>query len=762
MKLRFTLLFLAAAFAASAQIPQGMNYQAVARDAAGEILPNQTVRVQFNLRDGSPVGPIEYSEQHAPTTNQFGVFTLTIGAGTVTSGTFSAITWDGNQKYLETLLDPAGGTNFVNLGTAQLLSVPYAFYAGTIATGAGDGWGTEVASTDVTLIGDGTSANPLGIAQNGATTDQVLTWNGANWAPADAQTDNWGTQVVQTGVTIAGNGTPGMQLDIAQQAATLGQTLKWDGTKWAPGNDDVALGGTLTTTGEIAGNGTPGSPLALAGQGAANGQVLAWNGTQWAPATPSVGKVYAGLDPITVNNTTDEISLKVGAGLSVAGGTGELGVATTGGDLSGPHTNATVARLQTRPVSNAAPANNQVLTWNGTQWAPADAQTGPVYTPGNGISLVGNQISNTAWTVAGGNATRTGGTVGIGTATPLTVTKLDAFTGLRHAGFFETNLNDPNATAVVGRYGGTTQVNAAGILGESLPADGWGIGGEFLGGSTGVTAQGIGGNYTGGYSIVGVSGEAFATTSSGNTSTIGVFGKAYGSSDFNYGVFGAHDTSGFFNNYAGYFEEYAYVDGDFEVNGFLVKAGGTFKIDHPQDPANKFLVHSFVESPDMMNVYNGNAVTDASGTAVVTLPDYFETLNRDFRYQLTAVGQPAQLWVAEEISGNTFVVKSDQPNVKVSWQVTGVRQDPWAEANRVMPVVEKSDKEQGRYLHPELYGQPKAKAIHQGPKLPQQTHRKPLDYRRAETLGEDTRPGRPSANEGNSGSTGRASSPGTG
>src|SRR5439155_14827418 len=113
-----------------------------------------------------------------------------------------------------------------------------------------------------------------------------------------------------------------------------------------------------------------------------------------------------------------------------------------------------------------------------------------------------------------------------------------------------------------------------------------------------------------------------------------------------------------------------YFDQKVHVTGALEKAGGGFKIDHPLDPANQYLNHSFVESPDMMDVYNGNVTTDARGNATVVLPDWFEALNRDFRYQLTVVAkQWAQARVEEEIQDNRFSIKTDKPNVKVSWQV---------------------------------------------------------------------------------------------
>lgn len=145
------------------------------------------------------------------------------------------------------------------------------------------------------------------------------------------------------------------------------------------------------------------------------------------------------------------------------------------------------------------------------------------------------------------------------------------------------------------------------------------------------------------------------------------------------------------------------ITGNLNVTGNLSKGAGTFKIDHPLDPANKYLIHSFVESPDMMNIYNGNIITDADGFATVQLPDYFEAANKDFRYQLTVIGTFAQAIVKEKINGNTFVIQTNIPNVEVSWQVTGVRADKFSDHNRVISEVDKEIK--GTYLHPELYGE---------------------------------------------------------
>jgi len=152
--------------------------------------------------------------------------------------------------------------------------------------------------------------------------------------------------------------------------------------------------------------------------------------------------------------------------------------------------------------------------------------------------------------------------------------------------------------------------------------------------------------------------------------------------------------------------------GDVSVSGNLSKGGGSFKIDHPVDPANKYLYHSFVESPDMMNIYNGVITLDAAGEAIVELPEWFGALNRDFRYLLTAIGAPGPtLYIAEEVNDNHFKIAGGSPRMKVSWQVTGIRQDAWANAHRIPVEQDKAAGERGYYLHPELFGQPDQRSV---------------------------------------------------
>jgi trimeric autotransporter adhesin len=124
----------------------------------------------------------------------------------------------------------------------------------------------------------------------------------------------------------------------------------------------------------------------------------------------------------------------------------------------------------------------------------------------------------------------------------------------------------------------------------------------------------------------------------------------------------------------------------------------------------------------MMNVYNGNVATDKHGMATVVLPEYFEALNSDFRYQLTVIGRFAQAIVASEISHNQFTIRTDKPRVKVSWQVTGIRQDAYANAHRIQVEEDKRQQEQDHYLHPELFGAPPEQAVGYQAPPPTPTH----------------------------------------
>jgi hypothetical protein len=214
-----------------------------------------------------------------------------------------------------------------------------------------------------------------------------------------------------------------------------------------------------------------------------------------------------------------------------------------------------------------------------------------------------------------------------------------------------------------GVYGATSNPNSAAIQGD---------GGQYA--VRGVSARTAGVRGDSGY--VGVWGEGPA---------YGVYGLASGSGG--YAVMGQASGAATWGLYS---------IGNCGVQGTLTKLAGSFRIDHPLDPERKYLSHSFVESPDMMNVYNGTVVVDGRGEAEVTLPDYFEVLNRDFRYQLTAIGGPSpDLHVKTEVEGNRFTIGGAAPGSRVSWQVTGIRHDDYARAHPIIVEESKPAEQQG-------------------------------------------------------------------
>jgi hypothetical protein len=242
----------------------------------------------------------------------------------------------------------------------------------------------------------------------------------------------------------------------------------------------------------------------------------------------------------------------------------------------------------------------------------------------------------------------------------------------------------------VGAYGGFSNGSNGGGFG--LYALGGSGDGESDSGGNGINA--VGGNSNGEFSF---GGNGLIAT--GGNATFGGDGiQAYGGTGPFTGGDGIYAAPGGSGPYAGDF------DGNVNVSGSVSKSSGSFKIDHPLDPANKYLYHSFVESPDMKNIYDGTVVTDGSATAIVTMPAWFEALNTDFRYQLTVIGQFAQAIVASEIANGSFTIRTSKSGVKVSWQVTGVRQDAWANAHRIQVEVDKAPMDQGHYIHPELFG----------------------------------------------------------
>ncbi len=232
-------------------------------------------------------------------------------------------------------------------------------------------------------------------------------------------------------------------------------------------------------------------------------------------------------------------------------------------------------------------------------------------------------------------------------------------------------------------------------------------GGSGFRGGAGVMAEGGNGSGTGNSGGNGVTAEGGVGDGAGKSGGNGI--EAYPGPGHN----GA--TAGF----AGLFGGAVEVQGNFNVTG-----GGTknFKIDHPLDPENKYLYHAAIESSEVLNIYSGNITTDENGEALVTLPEWFESINRDFRYQLTVVGQFAQAIVAGKIRDHRFQIKTNAANVEVSWQITGIRSDAAILKHPFKVEEDKPKVERGSYLTPDAYEQPEERGIEwaRNPQLMQQ------------------------------------------
>ncbi len=390
--------------------------------------------------------------------------------------------------------------------------------------------------------------------------------------------------------------------------------------------------------------------------------------------------------------------------ITEVGGNVGIGITTPGSILEMVRPGATDVVFR---MANVTRAWSVGVSGTGDFWRIRDNTAGVarlIVQGGTGNVLIGTTVSNITPTPRLEVFSATG--TGIGGVS----TAVGGFGGVFGA------TTDPSNFGVIGQNAATTGT-ATGVLGISASGD------DDASGVRGIADVGTTGLVNGVFGSsaapvgTGVYGLATLTTGGG----VGVFGESAGADGagiggvatstaapspmmIRIGVFGRADVQA--NSFAGFF------DGNVNVTGSVAKASGSFKIDHPLDPANKYLYHSFVESPDMMNIYNGVATLGEFGQVEITLPDWFESLNSDYRYQLTAIGMPGpNLFVAEEIKGNQFKIAGGQPGMKVSWQVTGIRQDAYARKHRI-PVEElKPETQRGTYLHPDAFGQSEEKGV---------------------------------------------------
>ncbi|HWP30201.1 MAG TPA: hypothetical protein VNK96_00515 [Fimbriimonadales bacterium] len=304
-----------------------------------------------------------------------------------------------------------------------------------------------------------------------------------------------------------------------------------------------------------------------------------------------------------------------------------------------------------------------------------------------------------------------------------------------------------------GVYGQSASTEGRGIFGWATASSGTTYGGRFQSDSTsgiavnGWATAGSGATYgvwgqSASTSGRGVYGYVTATSGSTNgvygrsesTNGLGVVGYAPANNGINYGVYAQSDSTngrgvlGWATAISG--TTYGVVGRSDSTSGYGVYSSGnfaatgtkSFQIDHPLMPETHYLNHFCTEGPEPYNVYSGNVVTDAQGYANVQLPDYFESINRDFRYQITVIDgageEFVQARVVRKIQNNHFVIRTSMPHVEVSWRVEAVRNDLWVQKYGFVTEQEKPEEYKGKYLRPDLYGMPKEYGIFYRPDIP--------------------------------------------
>jgi hypothetical protein len=569
----------------------------------------------------------------------------------------------------------------------MLLSVPYALKAGDAQTLNGLPASAFVMAAPLTTTPSGTaSSNPAGPATALPPASTVTTTGGTIgtlplWTTA--------TNIQSSALTQTGSGaTAKIGIGTTAPAATLDVL----GAAFVRGLFTLSKTGTATASG-----GFSSQPLSLVGSAFNSSTSAAVNQTfhlQTEPASNNTANPSATLNLLYGQGSQAlvETGLKISAkGLITfaAGQTypGSITNVKAGTDLLGGGTSGVVTlNVDTTKVPQLGSANtfttNQKV--NGTLTATSFAGNGASVTNVNAVTLGGFSASSFAL-LAGANTFTADNTFNgfVSTTNPLSASSADSSGAAIYAnGFTAGSGSNLYGTDGIDSFGGSGDTSSG-----------------FATGGTGVVGEG-GGGFNGGSGIYGLGGGG-GPCCIGSVDGDGGFFEG-GSNSFNAGD-GVYVLTG--SGYAGNFQ------GSINVTNTIFAGVKDFRIDHPLDPANKYLTHSSIESSEMVNIYSGNVTTDAQGEATVSLPDWFEVLNTDFRYQLTVIGQFAQAIIGQKIANHQFTIRTNAPNVEVSWQVTGVRQDAFAKANPLIVEQEKEPRLKGFYIHPEYYGAPPEKQI---------------------------------------------------
>jgi len=653
----FLFLAIAVGVPVHSQIPRTLSYQGLLTDSLGTPFPDGPYSITFKLYPTSSGGSASWQEGKLVQVTR-SVFSTTLGDAVPITLPFDIQYWLGVQVGTDPELTPR----------VSLSSVGYSMRA------------INADSASMTELAD--SARIAGmVPDNAVTTSKIL--------------DGSVTQSkLAGGVTLPPGGTAGGDLTgsfpnptIANATITSAKIL--DGTIAA-----ADLSNNAVTSAKLANASV--TPLKVSSSGAQNGQALTYNGATvaWGNPTGTLTLPYADSSSADMSSVLRIVNTSLSASSPTYGvhglanstwGFGVVGEATSASGNSSGVVGVTTAPTGYGVAGDAIATNGENVGVRGLSQSPdGTGVLGHVNGAiGSGEGVFGSTGLNSGRGVLGASYSTSGINTGVygfsWSSEGIGIRGLATATTGKNYGAYAISSSDSGT----GVFGSTTAVSgpSIGVHGVSNSASGRGVVGQATRttgvnwGVYGSTASSIG---------YGVAGYATATT--------GLSVGVYGSSTASLG-------------YAGFFQ------GNTHVNGTLSKSAGSFKIDHPLDPGNKYLSHSFVESPDMMNVYNGNVFLDGHGEAWIELPNWFEALNKDFRYQLTCIGVFAPVFIEEKIRSNRFKVSGGTSGLEVSWQVTGIRKDAFAEKNRILVEEMKPPELAGKYLTPDVFGKPETMGI---------------------------------------------------
>jgi hypothetical protein len=636
----------------------GSGNTAVGMNAGGAFVPNGNTTGSNNTFVGLNAGPGTASQLDNA---------AAIGANALVNCSNCMVLGDSTKPMMVGVRTKAPSEAFEVMGNAKISGVGNGliFPDGSVQTTASTGGGGSITAVNTPagggLMGGGNSGALNLSLLNSCATGQVLQWTGVAWMCATVSSAAGVTSVTAgTGLTATPNPIISSG-SLAVDPAVVPQL----------GASNTFTGSPIIFKGQVA----VGTSSSSAVFGVAGGD----------PSTLSLPEVFKVSDVKPTSGGARFISIKTGDGGDVpasgqfAGQGGAITIASgNGGNAVAGATTGSGGTVQIQGGSSG---------FDGTTMAQAG--TGGSIILGGGLANTsGSNGTGGPVTILGGSSGSAGATLGSGGAITINGGQPNgAGGGISIAGGGPIGFLVPGTGGNVTIAGGGGPGSTRGIvslsprvgINNSAPTQAL----DVVGNANISSNLAAGGLSTGGNLIVSGNASVFATT------TLGILNVSAGAS-----IVGG-----------------ATVD-NLTVTGSLSKPAGSFKIDHPLDPENRILYHSFVESPDMKNVYDGVVTLNSKGQAWVELPPYFEALNKDYRYQLTSIGAPApNLYVAQEVRGNRFQIAGGIPGGKVSWQITGTRQDAYAQKHRIPVEEEKPVDEQGFYLSPDSFGQPKEKGV---------------------------------------------------